>query len=153
MCLNYLNSHVILRLSAHLKIIFFKMFIMFKYPVNVVNLSHSCLPIFIWQRAGLYIYFFFDPKQLLWVSCITRCYFAKCLSITPVNILWIPVKKLWIVSLAILIDSKLTSTYNSVQSIHTGPAQPIREGLHCRRALNFRGRQIQRNSPMRINYD
>ena len=36
---------------------------------------------------------------------------------------------------------------------HTGPTQPIHGGLHCKRALNFGGCQIQRNSLMRINYD
>ena len=35
---------------------------------------HSCLPVFTWRRIVLH---FFDPKQLLRVSCILWCYFLK----------------------------------------------------------------------------
>ena len=40
-----------------------------------VTFWHSCLPVFAWRRIVLR---FFDPKQLLRVSCILWCYYAKC---------------------------------------------------------------------------
>ena len=43
-----------------------------------VIFSYSCLTVFAWRRVVLR---FFDPKQLLWVSCILWCYYPKCYSI------------------------------------------------------------------------
>ena len=44
---------------------------------------HSYLPVFAWRRIVLR---FFDPKQLLPVSCILWCYFLKCYQIMWVSI-------------------------------------------------------------------
>ena len=44
-----------------------------------VTFWHSCLPFLAWRRVLLC---FFDPKQLLRVSCILRCYYRKFYSIT-----------------------------------------------------------------------
>ena len=41
--------------------------------------QHSCLTVSAWRRVVLR---FFDPKQLLRVSCILWCYYPKCYSIT-----------------------------------------------------------------------
>ena len=41
----------------------------------VVTFRHSCFPVFAWRSVMLR---FFDPKQLLRVSCILWCYFSKC---------------------------------------------------------------------------
>ena len=48
-----------------------------------VKFRHSCLPVFAWRRIVLR---FFDPKQLLPVSCILWCYFLKCYQIMWVSI-------------------------------------------------------------------
>ena len=39
-----------------------------------VTFRHSCLPVFAWRRIVLR---FFDPKQLLRISCVLWCYFSK----------------------------------------------------------------------------
>ena len=39
-----------------------------------VTFRHSCLPVFAWRRVVLH---FFDPKQLLRVSCILWCNFQS----------------------------------------------------------------------------
>ena len=56
-----------------------------KYPIFgewslyiAVTFRHSCLTVFAWRRVVLR---FFDPKQLLRVSCILWCYYPKCYSI------------------------------------------------------------------------
>ena len=51
-----------------------------------VTFWHLCLPVFAWRSAVLC---FFDPKQLLRVSCFLWCYYPKCYSIILENaILW-----------------------------------------------------------------
>ena len=39
-----------------------------------VTFRHSCLPVFVWRTV---VVCFFDPKQLLRVSCILWCYLTK----------------------------------------------------------------------------
>ena len=43
---------------------------------NITTRKHSCLPVFAWRRVVLS---FFDPKQLLRVSCNWWCFFFKVL--------------------------------------------------------------------------
>ena len=43
-----------------------------------VAFRHSCLTVFAWRRVVLR---FFDPKQLLRISCILWCYYSKWYSI------------------------------------------------------------------------
>ena len=47
--------------------------------------NYSCLTVFAWRRVVLR---FFDPKQLLRVSCILWCYYPKCFSINQSTLPW-----------------------------------------------------------------
>ena len=44
----------------------------------LLHFGTRCLPVFAWRKIMLH---FFNPKQLLRVSCILWCYYPKCYSI------------------------------------------------------------------------